>query len=109
MQAGKLRHVVVCDSPVMNDAGEITGFVFAFRQRCSIDPLRGREALRAEQIIADMDTLITMRWSPRAEQINATWRLRHGDVIYNIAAPPTHVHMARRSIEFACKSGANAG
>lgn len=109
MQAGKLRHQVVCDRPIMNDAGEITGFAAAFKERCSIEPLRGREFLRADQIIADMDTLITMRWSPTTEQINATWRLRHGDTIYNIAAVPSQINMARRSIEFSCKSGLNTG
>lgn len=109
MEAGKLRHSVVCDRPVLNDAGEITGFAAAFKKRCSIEPLRGRELLRADQILADMDTLIIMRWSPQTEAIDATWRLRHGGTIYNIAAPPAHLNMARREIQFSCKSGLNAG
>jgi SPP1 family predicted phage head-tail adaptor len=108
MRAGTLRHVVVCDEPTLNDAGEITGFVPAFSQRASIEPLRGREQLHANQIIADMDTLICVRWSPRTDSIRPTWRLRHGDTVYNISSL-AHINMGKREIEIVCKSGLNNG
>lgn len=112
MQTGKLRHRIACDAPVesRNDVGEaITTFVEQFKAAASIQPLRGRERLLSAQITADIDTRICVRWSPQTERITAAWRIRHGATVYNIAAPPAHIDMARREIEIMATTGLNQG
>lgn len=108
MQAGKYRHVVACDRPVLNDAGEIESFAFAFDHRASIEPKRGSEGYTADQIIASAETLICMRWSPKSARIDATWRLRHQGAIYNISSIVSD-GTGRRELEISCESGKNKG
>jgi len=112
--AGKFDRVIQCDEPIItqpDSGGEVVTFAdeATFTARARIQPLTGREALQANQTLAGMDTRINIRWSPRNERINALWRLRYRDTIYNIAAPPVDIDMAHREIEILCKSGLNAG
>lgn len=118
MSAGKYRHKVWADEPIAaqdEDTGEeVVEFVARGSMSCAIEPITGREALRADQILADMDTRITVRWSPFAAQITAKWRLRferYGSqsVTYNITRPPAEKFMGMREIEFMCNSGLNDG
>ncbi len=117
MKNGEFRHTIYADEPVTTqdqDTGEeVVDFVERGRMRCRIEPIDGREALQAEQIVADMDTLITVHWSTFASRITAKWRLRFsrstGDIVYNIARPPAEKLMKMREIEFTCNSGANDG
>lgn len=113
MQAGRLRHRVAVEakSRVQNDGeGDVTetfvprGYLWA-----SIEPISGRELLRADVINAELDTRITVRWSPLAAQIDATWRIRHRSIFYNVALPPMEKSLGHREIEIMCKSGLNAG
>ena len=118
MSAGQYKHKVYADEPVATqdaDTGEeVVEFVERGAMRCKVEPISGREALRSEQIIADMDTRITVRWSTFAAAITAKWRLRFErngsqSVTYNIARPPAERFMEMREIEFICSSGLNDG
>lgn len=117
MKGGLLRHRMFVDEPVTvrNLTGEE---VMEWQQRaqlwCSIEPIGGREASRANQIIADLDTRIVTRWSTFAAGITAKWRFRFernqtAPMIYNIVRPPAERRLSMRELEFSCKSGLNDG
>lgn len=117
MRAGKRLHRVWVDEPVptQDPSGDLVeAWVARGQMRCSIEPVSGREALRAGQVLAEMDTRITALWSLFTSQIKANWRFRFerngtDPIIYNIARPPAEKNMAMREIEFMCGSGLNNG
>jgi len=118
MRAGDYLHKVWADEPMamkdVDSGEEVVEFVPRGRLSCSIMPIGGRELLRSEQITADMDTRIAVRWSSFAATITAKWRLRferNGSqpLIFNIARPPAERFMEMREIEFICNSGKNDG
>ena len=111
MRAGRLRHRLTVQEPITsrNETGEeLVTWVTRGTVWSAIEPIRGKEALTSNQIIADMDTRITVRWSGFADDINAKWRLRHQGVTYNITSI-SHKDMGQREIELMCKSGLNDG
>ena len=91
------------NAPVDIAAWLLVGEVWA-----SIAPVGGREAARAGQIIASTETRIVIRWSARLADIHATWRIRRGDVIYNISRV-VNGNLSNREIELTCESGVNDG
>lgn len=112
MRAGALRHTVWADEPVSASdgaGGQVVTWTPRLSFKASIEPITGREVLRSNQVIADLDTRITLRWSLAASVINATWRLRHGGVTYNIARPPAEKNIGHREIEILANSGLNQG
>lgn len=111
MNAGKLRHRIVLDEPIVtpDDAGgEIVDWRPFYRVWASVEPLKGREQLLSEQILAEMDTRIRIRWSPSVDAITAQWRARHQNVIYNFKSV-ARVDYGRREIEIMAASGTNDG
>ena len=107
-----MRHTVWADerTSVSDGAGGQTAtWVPRFAFKASIEPITGREQMRANQPLADLDTRIRLRWSESAAAINATWRLRHGSVIYDIKRPPVETHLGKREIEILAGSGLNQG
>ncbi len=117
MKAGHYKHKVWADEPVATqdtDTGEeLITWTPRERVSCAIQPIDGREQLRADQILADLDTRITVRWSTFTAGITAKWRLRFvrngGETVYNISRPPVEKNMGMREIEFLCNSGLNDG
>jgi SPP1 family predicted phage head-tail adaptor len=120
MRAGQLKHRVIPDEPVATQdetGAEIVTWTPREEMLCAIEPIGGREALRAGATIADMDTRITTRWSPFVSTINAKWRLRHVrdvgagpiETIYNVKRPPAEKNLAQREVEFMCQTGLNLG
>jgi len=114
MNRGKFKHRLSCEEPLTTqDANgeEVVTYpaYLSFKVWSRIEPLTGRELLTGGQIIAEGMTRIQIFWSPRAERINATWRLRHRNKIYNISGEPAEIEMGRRLIEMTCTSGVNAG
>ncbi len=113
MEAGRLRHRINVQAPVetpavdsgdpevtWTDVGTCWGMV---------EPLRGREATYAgQQILAEMDTRITVRYSELTAQITAAHRLEHQGNLFNIVSV-AQVNLAQRAIEMMCKSGVNDG
>lgn len=116
MRAGRLRHRLIVDRPdaTQGDAGDerITWTEFT-RMWAAIEPARPKELNNSGQIVAELGTLIVLRWSPKTDQITAKFRFRHEELrnptIYNIAGPPVHVKLGQREIQFQCISGANQG
>jgi SPP1 family predicted phage head-tail adaptor len=111
MQAGKLDQRVAFDQPVTNQdatGGEIVNWAPAFTLWASVEPLTGREQMLGGGIIAEGKARIRVRWSEQAASINAKWRARHGDIIYNLSSV-AHLASARREIEIIAQSGANDG
>lgn len=116
MRAGRLRHQLIAEWPdtVRSDTGSES---LIWRElitiRAGIEPIKGTERLIGNQILADLDTKIVVRWSPRVDEITAKFRLRHPErsnpTIYNIAATPIHINLGRREVHFLCKSGVNRG
>jgi SPP1 family predicted phage head-tail adaptor len=113
MRAGQNRSRLTFDMPSVSidDAGgQSVVWATQFTVWAWIHPLTGRERSRSDQIIADLDTRIRIRWDPRTARINATWRCRDAaGTVYNIAAPPIQADLRRREIELLCNSGMNQG
>ena len=113
VRAGPLRHEVQVQYPVDTEGSPPTGSTVTTwatfgTLRAEILPIRGREANVANQILAELDTTIRIRWSPNNEQIVANWRVVHNQSIYDIRNV-VHVKLAQRMIELLCKSGVNYG
>lgn len=112
IRAGEFNRRIAWDEPVTTQAAngeELVQFVESFKTAAKIQPLAGRERLLADVVTAEIDTRIRIRWTPQADRINAKWRGRFGDTIYNISAPPAIVNMGMREIEIMAKTGANLG
>lgn len=81
-----LRHTILLQQPVSgtDDFGEPQlAFETARRVRASIEPLRGREYFAAQQIHSEITHKIVLRYLPG---LAATWRVRFGTRIFQIAA-----------------------
>jgi len=112
MQAGHLRHRITIERPgYARDAAGSEYLVWESYATVwgSLVPLRGRESEGSGHILADLDTEITIRWSPRVAVIDAKWRVRHGGTTYNVGAPPVLDEQGRRSLRILCRSGVNDG
>lgn len=112
MNAGRLRHRIDVEQrtetqdasgdPVV--AWSTLGTIWG-----AVEPLRGRESTYAgEQILGEMDTRITVRWSPLSAQITVGHRLTHQGSLFNVVSA-AHVKLAQREVEIMAKSGVNDG
>lgn len=110
--AGRFRHRLLIQKPVMvldETTGErVPDWQPVIEVWADIMPLRGKEALTGEQILADMNTRIVVRWSPILEEVTAAHRGLHQNTIYNFVSL-AHINLDRREIEIMAKSGANDG
>lgn len=110
-RAGRLRHRVLLQERVTittPEASEEVTWVDRLTVWGAVEPVRGNEALSGGQILATMDTRIVLRWSPSIDVIDATWRVSHDGILYNIAQVVRR-DLARREIEVMARSGANDG
>lgn len=111
MRAGPLNKLLVLESKQStqgDDGGEVIAWVPVATVWASIEPVGGREAMRANQIVADTETRIKIRWSSQVAAIDATWRAVHGGTIYNIKRI-ANIKSANREIELMCESGVTSG
>jgi len=107
-----MRHTVAADERVTapdGAGGEAVTWVQRLKFKARIEPVGGREQLRGNQLLADVDTRITLRYSRAAAAITPTWRLRHGGRIYDISAPPIEKNLGHAEIEILASSGLNDG
>lgn len=74
----------------------------------AIEPLRGREALISGGINAELDTRITVRWSPLLATLSDNDRAVYGSTIYNIVSI-AEKNMGHRELEILANSGLNEG
>lgn len=112
MKAGLLRHRVAVDEAVVvqDTFGEpLTTWTTRAVVWAKVEPLRGREATQlGAQLLADMDTRVTMRWTPTIAAINPRWRLRFGAIVYNVVSV-ADIEMKHERFELLCSSGKNLG
>jgi len=107
-----MRHTVWADERLAvadGAGGEKVTWVPRLKFKARIEPVSGREQLRGNQLLADTNTRITLRYSRAAAAIKPTWRLRHGAQIYNISAPPIEKNLGHAEIEILASSGLNDG
>lgn len=111
-RAGRLDKRVLIERPVTAqtpEGSEVTAWQAVGGARwAAVEPVSGREALTANQLLATMSTRIVLRWTPTLDQMNSTWRIKHGALIYNIGQI-VHRDMGHRELEVMVSSGANNG
>lgn len=111
IQSGALRHRVDVewDDSIQDANGSPDPHWIAFGTfYASVEPIRGNEALRANQLLSEMDTRIRMRWSPLTDQITTKHRILFAGNTYSIISI-AHLRFERQELELMCKSGANDG
>lgn len=111
MRAGRLRHRLTIQEPVTSrgDSGEeLVTWVTRGTVWAGIEPIRGKEALTANQILADLDTRIVIRWSGFVDDMTAKWRVLHKTTTYNIVSI-AHKNLGQREVEIMAKTGLNDG
>jgi SPP1 family predicted phage head-tail adaptor len=111
MKAGKLDKRLDIEQPatVQDASGSpvVTWLPFG-TVWASIEPIKGREALTANQHLGVMDSRIKIRAHSALSSINSKWRVKYNGVIYNIVSV-AHISLGNREIELMCLSGANDG
>lgn len=117
MRSARLRHRLIIERPDpsqdANGSEVITWVPITAKPIwAAIEPMKGREQANAGQIVADLDTLIVIRWSPRVDQVTPKYRARHAELrnptIYNLQSV-AHINLGRREIQILAKSGTNRG
>ena len=111
MRAGLLRHRLIVERPdAARDAtgGETNTWVRVAEVWASIQPVGGREAAATGQVLAEVDTRVTIRWSEAIDGLAAKWRLRHLSTVYDVQAVD-HVMLGRREVRVMAKSGKTDG
>lgn len=117
MNAGKLRHRLLLEQPIVTQddtGGEVINWSVFRTVWASVEPLRGRGPLRgreqliANQSLAPLDTRIRIRWSPAVNMVTAKWRGTHQGIIYNFKSI-SQTDMGHREIEIMAQSGLNDG
>lgn len=112
MSSGKYRTRVVAErlDVVQDGAGGVVSQWTRFAEFwANVEPISGREAMRANQLLADMDTRVTTRWTAAASGIHARDRLVVAGVPYSIVRPPMDLRTRHREIEIMCNLGLNDG
>lgn len=111
MRAGTLRHRLIIERPdTSRDAtgDETITWVREAEVWSSIEPFGGRESQGANQLLADVDSRITIRWSGAVDAMAPRWRLRHLTTVYDVQAVE-HVMLGRREMRILAKSGKTDG
>lgn len=112
MQAGLLRHLVTFEQLVTeldSDGQQIETWNPAFEGQmlsAEISPLSGRELIAAQAVQSKTATRIKIRYRPG---VDASMRVRHRTVIYNIEGVIPDPESGIEWITLACTSGANEG
>ena len=111
MSAGKYNKRLDIEQPIStqdSSGSPVISWLPVGTVWASIEPMKGREVLTANQNLAVMDARITLRHHPLLASINPKWRCKYNGVIFNIVSV-AHVSLANREIELMCLSGANDG
>jgi SPP1 family predicted phage head-tail adaptor len=111
VRAGKLRFRVDIEQPTpTTDAagGEVPAFEPYATVWADIMPLKGRERLASDQVVAEVDTRIVVRWSEQIDAVTPKWRIVHDGAVYDIKFVG-HIGLRQREVEFMCQSGVSEG
>lgn len=103
VQAGRFRHRVTIQRKAVgrDSAGGITESWsdFAKNVNAAIDTVTGRESIYSQQIAAKYSSEISIRWRPG---IDATMRVLHGRIVYNIEGVIPDSDTGRKIITLLC-------
>lgn len=108
MRNGRYKHRVVFLEPVATpetNGSERIDYVPRLRRWGYVDPIKGAEAMRANQPLAVMDTRIGVRHTPAMDAVTEKWRASHRGVTYDLVSV-VNARMADRDVEIMAKSGA---
>jgi len=112
MEAGRLRHQITIQTATQTQDATTGELVTTWQTlgtcRAAVEPLKGREAIFGNQVIAEMDTRIIVRWSNLTSQITALHRIVHQGFLFNVVSV-ANLKMGQREIEIMAKSGVNDG
>lgn len=108
MQAGQLRHSVILQRP--GGTRDVVGarnttWTDVATVRAAVEPLSGREEFLAAQREASTTHKVTLRYASALAGMDATWRVKFGERVFVIDAPPRDVLERRRTIELMCTEG----
>jgi SPP1 family predicted phage head-tail adaptor len=111
MRAGPLDQRITFDAPVPTQAAngeELIAWTPVLAVWASVGPIVGRERLLGDQVLADMDTRVRVRWSSEVAAITPKHRIRHRGQVLNIVSI-VNVDSAMLVAEIMCQSGTNPG
>ena len=102
MQAGKLRHQITIERPVESIVGGESRETWSMVATtwAEIVPLAGREFRTAAEPRADMTHTLRIRYR---EGLDSRCRIRLGDRVLNLIAPPKDIDERHAWIEMACR------
>ncbi|GAG97006.1 unnamed protein product [marine sediment metagenome] len=107
MLIGDLKHRLEFQAPTKTSDG-MGGFETAFKTMFtawgSLWPLSGAEALAAMQMGGVMTGKVRIRY--RSTVIRVSYRIKHGNKYYNIAAPPINLGGNNEYLEMKIKEAA---
>lgn len=111
IQAQDFDKRLLIQKPVIsqNDIGEeIIVWTDVQTVWASIYPIKGSEAVRANQVLAEMDTRIGIRNPAFRDEMNAKWRATYKNRIYNFVSI-ANLESRNEAVEIMAKSGLNNG
>lgn len=112
MATGKYRDRVTAQrlQQIVDEAGgTVSQWVPLTQFWAFVEPIGGREAMRANQLLADMDVRVTTRWTEAAATITAKDRLLVDGKAHAIVRPPADLRSRHRELEIMCNTGLNDG
>lgn len=108
MEAGKLRHRVILQSPVYGrDDQGATGITDWTNERtvwANVVPLAGREYSDDAAVVGETQYRVEMRWQPDLT-IGSDWRLMHGSQVLNFDSA-LNVNERKREAVLICRGTA---
>lgn len=109
LEAGKLRHRVVLQSPSLAQdpvTGEmVASWVIEGEVWASVEPVSGREFIAAQSTQAQIDTRIVIRYR---SDVAPTWRATHRGKIYDIHGVLADKDSGLEYLTLPCSTGVNA-
>lgn len=102
MRAGTLDQRVTLEQLVegQDEAGQpFEDWLPVFDAWAAVEPLRGREVIRADAVANITDVLVKLRYRPG---VLASMRIKHGSDTYSIATV-INIKSANREVELLCK------
>ena len=102
MRAGTLDQRVTLEQRVegQDEAGQpFEDWMPVFDAWAAVEPLRGREVIRADAVANITDVLVKLRYRPG---VTNAMRIRHGDDVYDIESV-ANIKSADREVELLCK------
>ena len=107
MQAGRLRHSVIVQSPggTRDAVGDvIDSWTSVAMVWASVEPLSGREALIAAQLHASTTHKIVIRYQSALSALTASWRILWGTRAFDITER-RNLDERNRTLELICVEG----